>query len=206
MKNYLFNKNMLDHKKNLCSSSGFILFLFSVQTILIIACFYVHSNYFVIKAEIISIQNINKALKELLYEIDNEGFVDISNSSDYMANSSNNLSLRIMHIFYYIDNKCLKEKNLLISKLVKKLFNQRFKRELNDSSFKKNSTRIKKISSTTNSVISSTPIQEIFYIQNKNLTTNDGKESNGLTIPNNDHFLIQAYSKISVRVFLVIFN
>ena len=44
--------------------------------------------------------------------------------------------------------------------------------------------------------MSSTPIQEIFYIQNKNLTTNDGKESNGLTIPNNDHFLIQAYSKI----------
>ena len=107
MKNYLFNKNMLDHKKNLCSSSGFILFLFSVQTILIIACFYVHSNYFVIKAEIISIQNINKALKELLYEIDNEGFVDISNSSDYMANSSNNLSLRIMHIFYYIDNNVI---------------------------------------------------------------------------------------------------
>jgi hypothetical protein len=202
MKNYLFNKNILDHKKNLCSSSGFIFLLFFVQTILILTCFYVHSNYFVIKAEIISIQNINKALKELLHEIDNEGSVDISkNSSDYMANSSNNLSSRIMHIFYYITDISSKENNLLISKLVKKLFNQRFKRELNDSSFKKNSTRIKKISSTTNSVISSTPIQEIFYIQNKNLTGKDGKESNGITIPNNDHFLIQAYSKISVRIF-----
>jgi len=195
-------------KVSSAKTTNFIILFIFFQIILILTSFFIQSNYLIYKAEIISVRNINTILKEVLFELDKFENNQISTNYTYIqSNYTFNIFTRLKQYFTQLPEISLEDNTILIGEIIKKHLKTRFKREIefNDSSFRKKSTRVKKNSSTTNS-LTSTPIQEYFYIPNKNLTNKETKELNNVASLNNDHFLIQAYSKISVKIYLLIFS
>jgi hypothetical protein len=162
-------------------------------------------TFFVAKAESISMCNLNVVLKDVFNQLHYfEKDQMQKNHNDFHLNSScDDTEIFFKYNFRKSNEIIFQENKILLRKIFKKLLNTRIKRETemsDSSSFKKKSARVKKISSTTNTLATS-PIQEYFYITNKNLTTKETKDLVN-SESSNDHFLIQAFSKISVRYFV----
>lgn len=179
--------------------------IFFINFVLFCSILFLHITFFVARAETISKCNLNVVLKDVLNQLHylEKDQVQKNYHDSQLNFSCNDTEIFFKYNFRKFNERISQENKKLVRKILKKLLIKRIKRETemsDSSSFKKKSARVKKISSTTNTLATS-PIQEYFYLTNKNLTTKETKELIN-SESSNDHFLIQAFSKISVRYFV----
>ena len=167
----------------------FLIFLF--QMLFISFGFMMQYVHFINEMEKINEINVNRILHLILNGLnqstENDKDLDRQNM-DFIVITSIKL------------NKTLTD--LKVNKEIRSLndiFKIRLTRDISESSFKKNTNRYKKVTSNNNITI----MPDFFYIPNKQTSKDSNTGSSNANQA--DHFLIQAYSKISVSKLFIYF-